>query len=83
MNVLIYLEQDVDDEDIEHIFQRVDDTVKHSLQFGNTLDRLQRPQHAEHSQRLDGAKILSGGASTENKHVKNIYTNSKIVTELT
>ena len=77
------MKQDVDNEDIEHIFQRIDDTVKHSLQFGNTLDRLQRAQHAEHSQRLDGAKILSGGASTENKHVKNIYTNSKIVTELT
>ena len=82
---MTYLEQDVDDEDIEHIFQRVDDTVKHSLQFGYTLDRLQRPQHAEDSQRLDGAKILSGGASTEHKYEKNndIYIKSKIVAELT
>ena len=37
------MEKDVDDEDVEDILQRVYNTVKHSLQFWNTLDRLQRP----------------------------------------
>ena len=38
------MEKDVDDEDVEDILERVNNTVEHSLQFWNTLDRLQRPE---------------------------------------
>ena len=37
------LEQDVNNEDVEDVLQRVDDTVEHSLQFGHTFDSFQRP----------------------------------------
>ena len=42
--IMADLKQDIDDEDVEDILQRVYNTVKHSLQFWNTLDRLQRPE---------------------------------------
>ena len=54
-----YLKQNVDNEDIEHIFQRVDNTIKHSLEFRNTLYSLQRSQYSQDSQRLNSAQILS------------------------
>lgn len=57
-----HLEEDVDDEDVEHIFERVDDAVEHSLEFGNTLDCLEGPEDAEHAQRLDRAEVLAGRA---------------------
>ena len=42
--IMADLKQDIDDEDVEDILQRVNNTVEHSLQFWNTLDRLQRPE---------------------------------------
>lgn len=54
-----HLEQYVDDEDVEHILQGIDDAVEHSLEFGHPLDRLQRPEDAEHAQRLDRAQVLA------------------------
>ena len=36
------MKEEIDNENVEHIFQRVDDTVKHGFQFGNSLDGLQR-----------------------------------------
>jgi hypothetical protein len=58
-----HLKQDVDNEDVEDILERVDHTVEHSLQLGHPLDGLQWPQYPEDPQRLDGAQVLSGGAS--------------------
>ena len=50
-----HLEKNVDDKDIEDIFERIDDTVKHSLEFGNTFYSLEWSQNAEDSEGLDGA----------------------------
>ena len=50
-----YLEKNVDDKDIEDIFERIDDTVKHSLEFGNTFYSLEWSQNAQDSEGLDGA----------------------------
>ena len=46
------MEKDVDDEDVEDILERVDDTVEDGLQLGHPLDRLQRPQDPENPQGL-------------------------------
>jgi hypothetical protein len=65
--------QDVDDENVEHIFQGDHNTVKHSLECGNTVYHFQRPQHA---QQLDGLQLLPGrGASVIRKQrvTKAIY----------
>ena len=35
------LEEQVDDEDVEHVLQRDDHAVEHSLQLGHSVDRLQ------------------------------------------
>ena len=50
-----YVKQSVNDEYIEHILERIDDAIKHSLQLGNPLDSLQRPQDSKYPQRLNGA----------------------------
>ena len=52
---LSYVKQSVNDEYIEYILERIDDAVKHSLQLGNPLDSLQRPQDSKNPQRLNGA----------------------------
>ena len=41
------LKEDVDNEDVEHVFERDDHTVEDSLQFGNSIDGLQRSQHTK------------------------------------
>ena len=41
------LKEDVDNEDVEHVFERDDHTVEYSLQFGNSIDGLQRSQHTK------------------------------------
>ena len=41
------LKEDVDDEDVKHVLERNDHTVKDSLQFGNSIDGLQRSQHSK------------------------------------
>ena len=64
---MAYLEQDIHNQNIEHILQRIYNTVKHSLQFWNSLDGLQWSQHSQHSKRFYGAKILAGWTSTETK----------------
>ena len=50
-----YLKEDVDDENIEHIFEGIDHTVEHSLELGHPLDRLQRTKDPEDTKRLDRA----------------------------
>ena len=53
------VEEDVDDEDVEDVLKGVDDTVEDGLQLGNPLDGLERSQHSQYSQRLDGAEVLT------------------------
>ena len=43
----LYLEQGVDNQDVEDILQRDDHTVEHGLQFGNSVDSFQRPRKRE------------------------------------
>ena len=63
------MKQGVYDEYIEHILERVDNTVEHSLQLGDPFDSLQRPQDAKHPQRLYGAQVLSRRWSPNNEKV--------------
>ena len=53
------VEEEVDHQDVEHILERVDDAVEHSLELGHSLDRLQRPEDAEHAKGLDRAQVLT------------------------
>ena len=41
----LYLEQGVDNQDVEDILQRDDHTVEHGLQFGNSVDSFQRSRN--------------------------------------
>ena len=52
------MKKNVDDENVEDILERIDNTVEHSLEFGNALDGLERSEHAQHAQRLDCTQIL-------------------------
>ena len=60
-----YLKEDVDDENIEHIFEGVDDTVEHSLELWNSFDRFQRSKNSKDTKRFDRAQILTGRAPPE------------------
>ena len=40
-------EKDVDDENVEHIFERDHNTVEHSLERWNAIDHFQRPQYTK------------------------------------
>ena len=59
----LYLKEYVNDEDIEHVFEWVNNTVKHSLQFWNSLDGLQRSKDTKNAKRLDRAQVLTGWTS--------------------
>ena len=63
------MEEEVHDEDVEHVLQRVDHAVEDGLQLGHALDRLQWPEHAQHAQRLHRAQLLTarGVVPTENR----------------
>lgn len=65
------VEEQVDDKDVEDVFQRVDDTVEDSFQLGNPFDGLKRSQHTEDAEGLHGAKIFTSGTSTATKIVHN------------
>ena len=43
----IYLEQGVDNQDVEHILQGDDNAVKNRLQFWNPVDGFQRPRERD------------------------------------
>ena len=45
-------EEDVDDEDVEHIFEGDHNTVEHSLERGNTIHHLEGSKHAKQLHRL-------------------------------
>ena len=57
-----YLEQYVDNQDIEYIFQRVHNTVEHCFQLGHPFDRLERTEDSQHAEGLDSAEVLPCGA---------------------
>ena len=50
------LKEDVDNEDIEDILERYDDTVEDSFQLRNAIDCLER---SENTQQLDCFELLS------------------------
>jgi hypothetical protein len=47
------LEQDVHDQDVDHILQGVDDAIEDSLKLRHTLDGFQGAKHTQYSQRLN------------------------------
>ena len=44
------MEENVDNEDVEHILERIDDTIKHRLQLGDSFDGLQGSENPENSE---------------------------------
>lgn len=61
------MEEKIDDENVEHVFERVDHTVEHSLEFWNPLDGLQGPQHTQYPEGFYHTEIFSGRTSTGKK----------------
>lgn len=59
------VEEHVDDQDVEDVFQGVDDAVKDGFQLGNPFDGLKRPQDAKHTEGLHSTKIFTSGTSTK------------------
>ena len=59
------VEEQVDDQDVEDVFQWVDDAVKDGFQLGNPFDGLKRPQDAKHTKGLHRTQIFTAGASTK------------------
>ena len=47
-----YLEEDINDEYVENVFEWDDNTIKDSLEFGHSVDGLQRSQDPEQLQAL-------------------------------
>ena len=58
-----YLEQDVDDEDVEDVLERDDDAVEDGLQLRDPVDGLEGP---EDTKQLQGFQSLAGWGSAEN-----------------
>lgn len=44
------LEQDVDDEDVENVFERDNHAVEHSFELGHSIDCLQGSEHSQQFQ---------------------------------
>ena len=61
------MEEKVDDENVEHVLERVYHTVEHSLELGNPLDGFQGPKYSQHSEGFYHTKIFSGRTSTDKK----------------
>ena len=47
-----HLEEDINDENVENVFEWDDNTIKDSLEFGHSVDGLQRSQDPEQLQAL-------------------------------
>ena len=62
------MKKNVHNEDVEDILERVDNTVEHSLEFGHSLDGLERTEYAEHAQGLDCTKVLTCRAAAARKN---------------
>ena len=61
------LKEDVDNQNIENILQRNDDTVKDCFQLGNSVDCFQWSQY---SQQFDRLEFLAGRSSTKMVKIK-------------
>lgn len=61
------LKEDVDNQNIENILQRNDDTVEDSFQLGNSVDCFQWSQY---SQQFDRLEFLASRSSTEIVKIK-------------
>ena len=61
------LKEDVDNQNIENILQRNDDTVEDSFQLGNSVDCFQWSQY---SQQFDRLEFLTCRSSTEMVKIK-------------
>lgn len=61
------LKEDVDNQNIENILQRNDDTVEDSFQLGNSVDCF---QWSEYSQQFDRLELLTSRSSTEIVKIK-------------
>jgi hypothetical protein len=59
-----YLKKNVDNENVENIFERVDNTVEHSLEFGHSLDGLEWTEYAKYAQGFDCTQVLTRRAPT-------------------
>ena len=53
------VEQEVHDQDVEHVLERVDDAVEDRLQLRDSLDGLEGSEHTKYSERLHGAQVLT------------------------
>lgn len=58
------LEQYVHDENVDDIFQRINDAIEDCFQFRNPFDGFQGPQDAQYSQRFNRREILTCAAAT-------------------
>ena len=54
--------QHVNNENVEHIFQRDHNTVEHSLQRGNAVHHFERPQNTKE---FEGFQLLANGCAPE------------------
>ena len=59
------MEEEIDNEDVEHILETVDDAVEDGLELGHALDGLQGPEDAQHAEGLHGGEILAAGAPSK------------------
>lgn len=57
------LEQYVHYENVNDILETVHHAVEHRLELRHTLYCLKRPEHSQHSQRLDSREVLAGRAA--------------------
>ena len=67
-------EEDVDDEDVEHVLQRDHDAVEDRLEGGHPVDHLER---AEHSEQLHRLQLSSRWRSPEMKHTCQIKSSDR------
>ena len=68
--------EDVDDQNVEHIFERNHNAVEHSLKGGHPVHHLQRPQHA---QQLHRFQLLTRWSSAERQKLPVNFNVKKIM----
>ena len=59
------MEEEIHDQDVEHILETVYHAVEDGLELGHALDGLQWPEDAQHAQRLHRGQILAAGTSSD------------------
>ena len=64
------VEEQVDDENVEDVFEWVDDAVEDGLEFGHSLDGLQGTEHTQDTQGLHSSQVLTTGAPTGRRRYK-------------